>query len=180
MPTIVATSRSTAHGFSKQPQPYVRLIAGEGVEHDAHRGTRVQHLYEQRKDPTRPNRSQVHLLPSELLKELADLGFALSPGELGENIMTEGIDLLALPEKTLLHLGQAALIEITGLRTPCSQIDAHRSGLQQHLWGPRDTSGKRTRRAGIMGIVLADGIIRPNDPIRIELPPLPHRPLGPV
>jgi MOSC domain-containing protein YiiM len=180
MPSILSVSRAERHGFSKQPQPAIRLIPGQGVEHDAHRGRTTQHVYLQRKDPTLPNLCQVHLIAAELLAELALIGFPLQPGHLGENILTSGLDLLRLPAKTLLHLGKEAIIEITGLRTPCSQIDAFRPGLQQHLWGPRDASGQRARRAGIMSIVLTGGLVRPNDPLRVELPPPPHRPLGPV
>jgi MOSC domain-containing protein YiiM len=181
MPSVLAVSRSELHGFSKRPQAGIQLIAGEGVEGDAHRGVTTQHLYLQRKHPALPNLCQVHLLAVELLTELAAKGFPLQPGELGENILTCGIDLLQLPAKTHLHLGQHALVEITGLRTPCSQIDAHRRGLQRHLWGaPQPGSTARERRAGVMSIVLQGGLVRPNDPIRIQLPPGPHLPLGPV
>jgi MOSC domain-containing protein YiiM len=177
---ILATSRSPRHSFSKQVQPSLRLIAGEGVEGDAHRGATVQHLYDRRKDPDQPNRSQVHLLAAELLAELAAKGFAIGPGELGENILTQGIDLLALPAATLLHLGTDAVVEVTGLRTPCVQIDRLRTGLQKHLWGMPDDTGEKTRRAGIMSIVLHGGLVHPGDLVRVELPPLPHRPLAPV
>jgi MOSC domain-containing protein YiiM len=180
MPTILATSRSAAHGFSKQPQPSIRLLAGQGVDGDAHRGTTVQHLYLKRKDASQPNLCQVHLFASEMLTELAQRGFPLQPGDLGENILTTGIDLLTLPRGTRLHLGADAIVEVTGLRTPCSQIDALRPGLQQHLWGPRDAANKKTRRAGIMSIVLQSGEVHPNDLLRIDLPPHPHKPLGPV
>jgi MOSC domain-containing protein YiiM len=137
-------------------------------------------MYLKRKNPTQPNLAQVHLFASEMLDELAALGFPLQPGEIGENILTRGIELLALPLHTKLHLGPEAIVEVTGLRTPCSQIDKHRNGLQQHLWGPRDATGQKTRRAGIMAIVLTGGTVHPNDSIRIELPPRPHLPLGPV
>jgi MOSC domain-containing protein YiiM len=177
---VLATSRSSTHGFCKQPQPSLRLIAGEGVEGDAHCGATAQHLYLKRKDPTQPNLAQVHLFASEMLDELAALGFTLKPGEIGENILTRGVELLTLPLHTRLHLGGEAVVEVTGLRTPCSQIDQHRAGLQQQLWGPRDAAGQKTRRAGIMAIVLAGGTVHPNDPVRIELPPAPHLPLGPV
>jgi MOSC domain-containing protein YiiM len=177
---IVTASRKETHGFSKQPQPSLRLIAGEGVEGDAHRGRTTQHLYLKRKDPTQPNLAQVHLLASEILEELAAKGFVVQPGELGENLLTMGIELLELPENTLLHIGTEAVLEVTGLRTPCSQIDGHRDGLQQHLWGDRDGKGKRTRRAGIMSIVVTGGLVHPEDAIRVELPPEPHRALGPV
>jgi MOSC domain-containing protein YiiM len=178
--TVEAVSRSTTHGFSKQPQPSIRLIPGEGVDGDAHRGVTVQHLYLKRRDPNQPNLCQVHLLCAEMLDELATKGFSIAPGELGENILTRGLHLLSLPLATRLYLGENAIVEVTGLRTPCSKIDDFRSGLQQHLWGERDVSGKRPRRAGIMSIVLHRGEVCPNDAIRIELPPPPHIPLGPV
>jgi MOSC domain-containing protein YiiM len=180
-PTVLNLASSPHHGFSKLPQPHLVLIANEGIENDAHRGTTTQHLYLKRKNPTRPNLAQVHLLSSELLDELAEKGFALNPGDLGENLLTHGIDLLTLPLHTRLHIGPEAILEVTGLRTPCSQIDAFRPGLQQHLWGPPTPgSRKKTRRAGIMATVHRGGIIHPNDSIQITLPSKPHQPLGPV
>jgi MOSC domain-containing protein YiiM len=180
MPTVIAVSCTDQHRFSKSSQPFIRLIAGEGVEGDAHRGTTTQHLYLQRKDPTRPNLAQVHLFAAEKLDELASLGFQFTPGAIGENILTRGLDLHTLPLATRLHLGAEAIIEVTGERTPCIQIDNLRTGLQQHLWGPRDETGKMPRRAGIMAIVLTGGLVHPNDTIAIQLPPEPHQPLGPV
>ena len=179
-PCIEAVSLSPRHGFSKQPQAVIRLIAGEGVEGDAHRGRTTQHLYRMRQDPTQPNLCQVHLLARELLDEFTGKGFTVTAGEMGENILTSGLDLLALPLGAVLRLGPEAVIEITGLRTPCSQIDGYQRGLQQHCWGPRDDTGKRTRRAGIMGIIVTGGLVRPGDPITIERPPKPYLPLPPV
>lgn len=179
-PTVKAVSRSEAHGFSKQPQPSVRLIPGEGVEGDAHRGQTTQHLYRMRRDPSQPNLCQVHLFAAERLADVATKGFPVLPGELGENILTLGLDLHALPLGTRLTLGSEAVIEVTGERTPCSKIDDFLPGLQQHLWGPRGATGKKSRRAGIMGIVLLAGDVRAGDSIRIELPPEPHIALGPV
>ena len=180
MPIIQAVSRNPEHSFSKTPQASLRLIEGEGIEGDAHRGRTVQHLYLKRKDATQPNLCQVHLLASEMLTELEAKGFELQPGALGENILTQGIDLLTLPLGTRMHLGVEAVVEVTGLRTPCSQIDDYRSGLQEQMWGPRDTKGKMTRRAGVMSVVITGGIVSPKDAIRIELPVEPHMPLGPV
>ncbi len=180
MPHIRAVSRSSEHRFSKAFDSFIRLIAGEGVEGDAHRGSTTQHLYLKRKDPTQPNLAQVHLFAAEMLDELATKGFSLAPGEIGENILTCGIDLLALPRGTRLHLGPHAVVEVTGLRTPCSQIDRCRPGLQEHLWGPRDATGQKSRRAGIMSIVITGGIIHPDDIIVVLLPPEPHQPLSPV
>ncbi|MDE1160980.1 MAG: MOSC domain-containing protein [Acidobacteriaceae bacterium] len=177
---IESVSLSPAHGFSKQPRNSIRLLTGEGVEGDAHCGRFIQHLYLQRKDPTTPNHSQVHLFASEMLDELRGKGFAVAAGELGENVLTRGIDLLALPTGTRLYLGNKAVVELTGLRTPCHQIDKLQNGLQQHLWGDREASGKRSRRAGVMSIVLTGGDVHAGDPMRVEFPPEPHQPLVPV
>ena len=180
VPKVAAVSLSPAHGFSKQSQPHIRLLAGEGVEGDAHRGATVQHLYQERRTPFAPNLAQVHLLGAETLAELHAKGFAVAPGELGENILVEGLDLLALPQGTLLNLGTEAVVEMTGLRTPCRKIDAFRAGLQRHLWGERDATGKRTRRAGVMAIVGKAGLVAAGDRIHVELPPKPWQPLRPV
>ncbi len=178
--TVVAVSLTARHGFAKQPQSSIRLLAGEGVEGDAHRGVTAQHLYQVRRDPTQPNLCQVHLFAAEKLEELAAAGFALGPGEIGENVLTRGVELLSLPRGTRVRLGSEATVEITGLRTPCSQIDGYRAGLQKLLWGPRDARGKRTRQAGVMAVVLAGGVVSPGDALTVELPPEPHLALGPV
>ena len=176
---VLAVALSPSHSFSKAPQPSIHLLAGLGVQGDAHAGVPVQHLYKVRKNPQAPNLTQVHLLQSELFLELAQQGIALSPGEMGENITTVDIDLLALPEATHLHLGERAVVELTGLRTPCTQMDKLRPGLMKActLRGPR---GQVIRKAGIMGIVLADGEVKPGDSLRIVLPPGVPRPLRPV
>lgn len=180
MSAVVAVACSAEHRFSKQVQGQIRLIAGEGVEGDAHRGATAQHLYMVRLDPTQPNLAQVHLFSAEMLEELTAKGFAVNPGDLGENILTRGIDLLALPLGTRLRLGAEAVLEITGLRTPCGQIDHYQAGLQDQLWGKPDALGNRARRGGVMSIVRAGGVVAPGDAIRIDLPPEPHIALGPV
>ena len=177
---VLAVSCAPQHGFAKQPHGSLTLIAGQGVQGDAHRGETVQHLYKLRKDPRQPNLCQVHLFAAEMLAELAGHGYPLGPGEIGENVLTTGLALLGLPRGTVLHIGNDAVLEITGLRTPCLQIDRYRAGLQKYLWGPRDATGKRTCRAGVMSIVRTGGKIGPGDPLRVQLPPKPHLPLRPV
>ncbi len=177
---VVAVSRAPRHGFAKQAQPAIRLLAGEGVEGDAHRGTTVQHLYQVRRNPLQPNLCQVHLFAVEKLEELAQAGFPLGPGEVGENVLTRGVDLMRLPRLTRVHLGAEAVVEITGVRTPCAQIDGYRAGLQKLLWGPRDNRGRRERRAGVMAIVVTSGEVAPGDDLVVHMPPEPHLALGPV
>jgi MOSC domain-containing protein YiiM len=165
-PIVVAVSRSSAHSFSKPNHPSIRLAPGLGVEGDAHLGTTVQHLSRIATDPTQPNLRQVHLIHAELFDELRSGGFAVGPGDMGENITTRGIDLLNLPVGTVLRLGESAVIEVTGLRNPCMQIEDFQPGLLAAVRGPK---------TGIMSIVLAAGEVHPGDPIRVELPPPPHR-----
>ncbi|TSA84648.1 MOSC domain-containing protein [Deinococcus detaillensis] len=173
---VGAVSRSGAHEFSKPPQPSVRLLAGLGVEGDAHSGVTVQHRSRVAADPSQPNLRQVHLLHAELFEELAAQGFEVSAGQLGENVTTLGLDLLALPAGTRLHLGGEAVVEITGLRNPCAQIErfgaAQRSGLLAAVLG-RDDSGHLIRKAGIMGVVLSGGEVKAGDDIEVEWPPPP-------
>jgi MOSC domain-containing protein YiiM len=142
-------------------------------------GTTVKHRSRVRKDPTQPNLRQVHLMHAELFDELRAKGFSVNPGDLGENVTTSGIDLLALPAGTRLHLGATAVVEVTGLRNPCSQIDGFQQGLMAATLD-KDGDGNLVRKAGIMSIVLADGDVRPGDAVRVELPGTRHRPLLPV
>jgi MOSC domain-containing protein YiiM len=176
---VEAVSRSPRHRFSKQNELWVRLIAGLGVEGDAHAGETVKHRYDRRFHPHAPNLRQVHLIPAELLDELRADGFRVGPGDLGENVTTRGIDLGALPTGTRLHLGDAAVVEVTGLRTPCVQMERFQRGLVAATVG-RDEHGAVVRRAGIMSIVATGGDVRTGDPLLVELPPEPHHPLRPV
>lgn len=174
--TVVAVHRSSTHSFSKPTVAEIELLEGLGVRGDAHSGTTVKHRSRVRADPDQPNLRQVHLLPQELLDEIAAAGFTLNPGDLGENVLTRGIDLIDLPKGTRLRLGDDAEIEITGLRNPCAQIEQFQTGLLSQVVG-KDEMGKIVRRAGVMSFVLAGGIVRPGDPITITLPPEPHEPL---
>ena len=173
---IVAVARRDGHHFSKVPAEAISLVAGEGVEGDAHRGVTVKHRSRVAADPTQPNLRQVHLLHVELFEELAAAGFSIGPGAIGENITTAGLDLLGLPTGTRLGLGAEAVIEVTGLRNPCAQIEAFRPGLLAAVLG-RAPDGSLIRKAGIMAVVLAGGMVRPGDAITVTLPPPPHRPL---
>ncbi|MCM2429666.1 MOSC domain-containing protein [Streptomyces sp. RKAG337] len=174
--TVTAVSRGAEHHFTKPNEESIRLLAGLGVEGDAHLGVTVQHRSRVAQDPTQPNLRQVHLLHAELFDELRTAGYDIAPGDLGENVTTRQLDLLGLPVGARLRLGAAAVVEITGLRNPCLQIEHFRTGLLKEVVF-RDEAGELIRRAGIMGIVLSEGEVRPGDPIEVELPEGPHRPL---
>jgi MOSC domain-containing protein YiiM len=176
---VTAVSADATHGFSKPEQHSIRLLTGLGVEGDAHRGTTVQHRSRVARDPSQPNLRQVHLIHAELHDELRAAGFTVSAGQLGENVTTRGVDLLGLPAGTLLHLGDTALVQVTGLRNPCVQIDHFRRGLMAAVLD-RDEHGALVRKTGVMAVVLAGGDVRPGDPVRVERPPGPHRRLVPV
>lgn len=176
---VVAVSASRAHTFSKQPALFVTLLPGLGVQGDAHSGATVKHRSRVARDPAQPNLRQVHLMHSELFDELAPRGFAIVPSQLGENITTAGIDLLALPTGTRLRFGASAVVEVTGLRNPCWQLDKFRKGLTAAVL-ERAPDGKLIRKAGVMSIVVTGGEVRAGDAIEITLPAQPHRPLEPV
>ena len=176
--TVESVSRDDRHRFSKAAVPDIRLIAGFGVEGDAHAGATTQHRYLVGKDPTRPNLTQVHFMPVELFDELHG-AFEVAPGELGENVTTRGLDLLRLPLGARLRLGADAVVEITGMRNPCSLINGFQKGLMKSLI-TTDASGQVIRKAGIMGIVIVGGTVAPGDAIRVELPAGEQRPLGVV
>lgn len=178
-PVVVAVARDDEHRFSKPVHDQIRLVAGLGVEGDAHAGVTVQHRSRVRRDPSAPNLRQVHLIHAELLDEVGRDGHDLVPGALGENVLTRGLDLLGLPRGTRMRLGADAEIEITGLRNPCAQIDGLSAGLMKRLVS-RDERGQVLRLAGVMAVVLADGVVRPGDPLEITLPSAPHEALQPV
>ncbi|MEU3918598.1 MOSC domain-containing protein [Streptomyces sp. NPDC029004] len=174
--TVTTVSSNGEYSFTKPNRESITLLAGLGVEGDVHAGVTVKHRSRIAQDPTQPNLRQVHLIHEELFTEVAQAGFDVAPGDLGENITTTGIDLLALPTGTVLRLGEEAEVEITGLRNPCLQIDAFQDGLLKQVVG-RDDEGNIVRRAGIMSIVRTGGVVRPGDPIAVELPEGPHTPL---
>lgn len=173
---VVAVSSNGEYSFTKPNRESITLLAGLGVEGDVHAGVTVKHRSRIAQDPTQPNLRQVHLIHEELFTEVGREGFKVAPGELGENITTCGIDLLGLPAGTLLHIGDEAVLEVTGLRNPCVQIDVFQDGLLKQVVG-RDEAGNLIRKAGIMSVVRQGGVVRPGDGITVKLPDGPHRPL---
>lgn len=171
--TVISLSLSGSHTFSKPTRQSIRLLKGLGVEGDAHCGRSVKHRSRVKADPTQPNLRQVHLIHSELLEKLRTKGFDLHPGDLGENILTQGIDLLSLPRNTILKIGSEAIVQVEGLRNPCHQIDSFSTGLLTEVI-ETTPEGKVIKKVGIMGTVLEGGTINIGDKILVELPPEPH------
>lgn len=176
---VIAVASDPDHGFSKPLKESITLVAGHGVEGDAHFGRTVQHRSRVARDPTQPNLRQVHLLSSELLAPLVERGFAVAPGRLGENVTTEGIDLPNLPRGARLRLGRESVIEITGLRNPCHQLDEFGKGLVAAVLD-RAPDGRLVRKAGVMAVVLEGGVVRAGDPVAVRWPAPPHEPLDRV
>lgn len=177
--SVLAVHRSSSHNFSKFAEEAVTLVPGLGVQGDAHSGATVKHRSRLARDASQPNLRQVHLLHAELFDALMESGFAVWPGDMGENITTRGVDLLGLATGTRLHLGRNAIVEVTGLRNPCSQIDKFQRGLMAAVL-TRDGDGRLVRKTGVMAVVVAGGEVQPGDPIRVELPAGEPRPLEPV
>jgi hypothetical protein len=173
---VKTVSSSAVHRFSKVIQAEIKILEGLGVEGDAHLGVTVKHRSRVAVDPTQPNLRQVHLIPYELFDELLQEGFKVAPGDLGENITTSGIDLISLPKRTILKVGERAVLEVMGLRNPCAQIDNFKSGLLSKVV-KRDNDGNLIRKAGIMCIAKASGRVQPNDLIKIILPKPPFEKL---
>jgi MOSC domain-containing protein YiiM len=176
---VTAVSCGADHSFSKRPRDSIRLLAGLGIEGDAHMGRTVKHRSRVARDPGQPNLRQVHLIHAELHDELRAGGFSVAAGDLGENVTTLGLDLLGLPTGARLRLGEAAVVEVTGLRNPCAQLDKFQGGLLAAVLD-RDEEGNLVRKSGVMGVVLAGGDVRPGDAIEVELPAGQPRPLEPV
>ncbi|MFF7678476.1 MOSC domain-containing protein [Actinacidiphila glaucinigra] len=174
---VTAVSRNATYSFSKPHRESVTLLAGLGVEGDVHAGGTIRHQFRMTYEPDLPNLRQVHLMHEELFDELARKGFDVSAGQLGENVTTRGVDLLGLPTGALLHLGEEAVVEVTGLRNPCQKINDFRKGLLGEMFAMDPESGEFTFKSGVMGVVRQGGVVRPQDPVEIELPPAPHRPL---
>lgn len=179
MSRVTSVSKSIAHTFSKTVVDSIRLIAGEGVEGDAHQGVTVKHRSRVKVDPTQLNLRQVHLIHDELIQELQEKGFDVHPATMGENITTAGVDLLALPTDTILAIGAGVQLKVTGLRNPCAQLDNYQKGLMAAVLD-RDEQGNLIRKAGIMSVVLKGGVVHAGDPIDVMLPAQPHRPLAVV
>jgi MOSC domain-containing protein YiiM len=170
---VVSVSSCADHAFSKPMVGQIRLLEGLGVEGDAHCGVTVKHRSRVAQDPSQPNLRQVHLIHAELFEELAAKGHDVTPGQLGENITTRGIDLLTLPTGTELHIGPTAKVRITGLRNPCAQLDGFQPGLMAAVLG-RTPEGKLVRKAGVMGVVLATGLVGNGCAIVVKLPAEPY------
>jgi len=173
---VVAVCRDDEHRFSKVLVDEIVLLPGLGVQGDAHSGVTVQHRSRVAADPTQPDLRQGHFIHAELFTDVREHGFDVDPGQLGENVTTRGIDLLSLPRGTLLRVGDQAVVEITGLRNPCQQINTFQSGLLKEVV-TKSSAGELVRKAGVMSVVVARGIVRPGDPIVIQLPATPHQPL---
>jgi len=173
---VVSLSKDSDHKFSKEVCEVLTFLKNLGIEGDAHCGITVKHRSRVKTDPSQPNLRQVHLVHSELIAELKNSGFDVSPGAIGENVLTSGIDLLSLPKNTILSLGSDVVLRVTGLRNPCAQLDNYQSGLTKAVLG-KDENGHLVRKAGIMAVVEEGGVVKVGDTISIQLPPEPHEAL---
>ncbi len=163
---VVSVSSKETPGVGKVPRTEIVLVAGHGVEGDYHFGTKVRHRSRVAKNPDQPNLRQVHLIHEELFEELASEGITVEAAAMGENVTTRGIALLELATGTRLHLGESAVVELTGLRNPCNQLDAIDERLLPAV-GQKQADGSILRKGGVMGVVVTGGVVRPGDVIRV-------------
>jgi hypothetical protein len=154
-------------------------LAGLGVAGDAHAGTTVKHRSRVRRDPTVPNLRQVHLLHAELFDELMAKGFAVWPGRPGRERHHAWHRPAGAAHRHAAAARAEAVVELTGLRNPCSQIDKFQQGLMAAVLD-RDAQGGLVRKAGVMAVVLTGGEVHAGAAIRVELPQGEQRPLEPV
>jgi MOSC domain len=166
--TVVAVAADRGHRFSKPTRDRIVLLEGHGVEGDAHAGPFVRHRYLARRRPRVPNLRQVHLIPSELFRSLSEAGFEVAAGDLGENITTTGLDLERMPLGTLIEFGLMAMIELTGLRTPCVLIDRFQAGLKRQVLSSDETGPPF--KCGVLGVVRSGGPVAAGDAARARLP----------
>ncbi|HEY3968810.1 MAG TPA: MOSC domain-containing protein [Planctomycetaceae bacterium] len=147
MPIIISITYSPPVEVPRPKDQYHRvsvsqanLLAGHGIEGD-------------RKGKW-ANR-QLNVMSAETLKVLHDEGFQTAPGELGEQIVIDGIDVDALPVGSQIQLGSAAIIEVTMPRTGCDRFE--------HIQGK--FKGLVRGRLGAMARVIAGGPIAIGDPV---------------
>jgi MOSC domain-containing protein YiiM len=178
-PTVIAVCSKETHGVRKLQRAAVKLVVNHGVEGDYHAGALVRHRSRVARDPQQPNLRQVHLMHAELFDELSAIGIDVAPGDMGENITTRGLPILDLTPGTRLHLGDSAIVEITGCRNPCAQLNDIDQRLLAQV-AQKAADGSIIRKAGIMGIVIVGGVVRPGDAIRVEAPANTSARLEPV
>ncbi|MFD2180390.1 MOSC domain-containing protein [Veronia pacifica] len=175
MAHVISVQVSDKHSFTKYPSLFIELLEEQGVLGDAHCGSTVQSRYLKRRNAAAPNLRQVHLIQQETIDNLNEQGFNVSPGEMGENMTTLGVDLLSLPLDTKIHFSHGAVIRLTGIRTPCNQLNTYRAGLKRAV--SRKHDGKVQFLCGVMAVVERSGIINIGDEMDIVLPSLPHKSL---
>jgi MOSC domain-containing protein YiiM len=123
--TVAAVSCNDTYAFTKPVRDEIVLIAGVGVAGDVHAGVHVKHRGRVRADPHQPNFRQVHLIQQELFAEVGEKGYAVAAGNLGENVTTTGMDLLALPLGTILRFGPEAATGSAGATLGGAAAEAH-------------------------------------------------------
>ena len=141
MGTILAVCVSDKKGVPKRELPSVELRVGLGIVGDAHAGNWHR---------------QLSLLARESVDTMRGLGVELPPGIFAENLLTEGLDLKALPVGTVLRAG-TALLAVTQIGKECHNDCAI-----------KQTAGRCVMPTdGVFAVVLKDGIVSPGDDISI-------------
>jgi MOSC domain-containing protein YiiM len=133
--------------YLRIPLNSAHLIAGYGIEGDRKGG--------------HPKRN-LNVMSFETLEALREAGFSTQPGQMGEQLVIQGLDVGKLVAGDRFQIGDQACIEVVNPRTGCQRFE--------HVQGksPDEAAG----RMGVMAKVVADGTINVGDPVKL-LPAIP-------
>lgn len=130
--------------FIRLPLETAELVAGHGIDGDRKAGHHSDR--------------QLNMLSADWLAMAAARGYRAAPGQFGEQLIVDGLDLAGLPPGTRLQLG-AAELEIVKGRTGCTRLEAAQG---------RSIAG--LGHIGVLARVIAGGPIRVGDPVAVVEP----------
>ena len=128
--------------YLRTPLESANLIAGHGIEGDRKGGNPKRNL---------------NIMSFETLEALREEGFSTQPGQMGEQIVIQGLDVATLAAGEQLQIGGHACVEVINHRTGCQRFE--------HIQGktPQQAAG----RMGVMAKVVAGGVIAVGDPVKM-------------
>jgi MOSC domain-containing protein YiiM len=162
--SVVAVCKKSEPGLPKLQVDSVELIENYGITGDYHAGRFVRHRYLAEKDPNQPNVRQILLVDTSMLAALYEKDIHLKPGMLGENIIVDGVSVMALPIGTEVEIGET-LLEMTEVRNPCYQLNEMHPDLLETV--KSEHAGIR-HNAGMLARILKGGWIRPGDLVTVR------------
>ena len=128
--------------YIRIPLNSANLVVGYGIEGDRKGGNPKRNL---------------NIISSETLETLREDGFSTQPGQMGEQIVVQGIDVGKLAEGAQLQIGDQALVEVVSHRTGCQRFE----GIQGK--SPKLAAG----RMGVMAKVVVGGTVNVGDAVKL-------------